>query len=236
MQVRGRFCRVRHPARRARDLPAAACRNARGRPLTQRIVRGPSGDDSGPGSSKGSSEASRRRWHHHRPGHRERSGRGRNGSLYSPWVSVPPHERDANQFPLAPVQSFGTGVRFRRQGTHSRGVPVRGRSKVSLLLLRRLYAYYIELHSVPSHPTLTDLLERARRRLFGQLVLDKGALALLIGMAGAILLLLTGTQILDWYWPVLLVVVSLGVGIYRLRQSLPSFYKLAQHIDPRLWV
>jgi hypothetical protein len=87
---------------------------------------------------------------------------------------------------------------------------------------------------LPIHPTLTSLLERARKRLFGQLVLDKGALALLIGMAGAILLLLTGTQILDWYWPVLLVVVSLGVGIYRLRQSLPTFYKLAQLIDRRL--
>jgi hypothetical protein len=87
---------------------------------------------------------------------------------------------------------------------------------------------------VPSHPTLTDLLERARRRLFGQLVLDKGALALLIGMGGAILLLITGTQILDWYWPVLLVAVSLGVGIYRLRKSLPSLYKLAQQIDRRL--
>jgi len=87
---------------------------------------------------------------------------------------------------------------------------------------------------VPSHPTLTNLLERARRRLFGQLALDKGALALLIGMAGVILLLLAGTQILDWYWPVLLVVVSLGVGIYRLRKSLPSQYKLSQQIDKRL--
>jgi len=83
-------------------------------------------------------------------------------------------------------------------------------------------------------PTLKDLLERARRRLFGQLVLDKGALALLIGMGGVILLLLTGTQILDWYWPVLLALVSLGVGIYRLRQSLPSPYQLAQKIDRRL--
>ena len=84
---------------------------------------------------------------------------------------------------------------------------------------------------MPSHPTLTDLLERARRRLFGQLALDKGALALVIGMAAVILLLLTGTQILDWYWPVLVVAVSLGVGIYRLRKSLPSLYVLAQRID-----
>ena len=87
---------------------------------------------------------------------------------------------------------------------------------------------------MPSHPTLTDLLERARRRLFGQLVLDKGALALVIGMAAVILLLLTGTQILDWYWPVLVVAASLGVGIYRLRKSLPSPYKLSQQIDRRL--
>jgi len=87
---------------------------------------------------------------------------------------------------------------------------------------------------VSSHSTLTDLLERARRRLFGQLALDKGALALLIGMAAVILLLLAGTQILDWYWPILVVAVSLGVGIYRLRQSLPSPYKLSQQIDKRL--
>jgi hypothetical protein len=87
---------------------------------------------------------------------------------------------------------------------------------------------------LPSHPSLTDLLERARRRLFGQLALDKGALALVIGMAAVILLLLIGTQILDWYWPILVVAVSLGVGIYRLRKSLPSLYVLAQRIDKRL--
>jgi hypothetical protein len=87
---------------------------------------------------------------------------------------------------------------------------------------------------LPSHPTLTNLLERARRRLFGQLAIDKGALALVIGMAAVILLLLAGTQILDWYWPVLVVAVSLGVGIYRLRKSLPSLYVLAQRIDKRL--
>jgi len=87
---------------------------------------------------------------------------------------------------------------------------------------------------VPSHPSLTNLLERARRRLFGQLALDKGALALVIGMAAVILLLLIGTQILDWYWPILIVAVSLGVGIYRLRKSLPSLYVLAQRIDKRL--
>src|SRR5690349_6100186 len=53
-------------------------------------------------------------------------------------------------------------------------------------------------------------------------------------MAAVILLLLFGTQILDWYWPVLIVAVSLGVGIYRLRKSLPSPYQLSQEIDKRL--
>ena len=53
-------------------------------------------------------------------------------------------------------------------------------------------------------------------------------------MAGAILLLLAGTQILDWYWIVLLAVGSFGVGLYRLRQTLPSTYLLAQQIDRRL--
>jgi hypothetical protein len=84
------------------------------------------------------------------------------------------------------------------------------------------------------HPNLTNLLERARRRLFGQLASDKTALALVIGMGGAILLLLVGTQILDWYWPVLLVAGSLALGIYRLQKNLPSRYKLAQQIDSRL--
>jgi hypothetical protein len=70
--------------------------------------------------------------------------------------------------------------------------------------------------------------------MFGQLLLDKGALALLIGMSGVILLLLTGTQVLEWYWPILLVLVSRGVGLSRLRTSLPSLYALAQRIDRRL--
>lgn len=59
-------------------------------------------------------------------------------------------------------------------------------------------------------------------------------MALAIGMGGAIVLLLAGTQILDWYWVVALAVVSLGVGLYRLRKRIPSKYKLAQRIDRRM--
>jgi len=53
-------------------------------------------------------------------------------------------------------------------------------------------------------------------------------------MGGVILLLLTGTQILDWYWIALITLVSFGVGVYRLRNSIPSTYALAQRIDRRL--
>ena len=53
-------------------------------------------------------------------------------------------------------------------------------------------------------------------------------------MAGAIVLLLAGTQLLEWYWVVLLAVASFGVGVYRLRKNVPSTYKIAQRLDRRL--
>lgn len=81
---------------------------------------------------------------------------------------------------------------------------------------------------------MRELLAKARKRVIGHLVLDKGALALTIGMGGAVLLLLIGTQILDWYWPLLLAVVSLGVGGYQLRKLIPSVYELAQRIDRKM--
>jgi len=65
-------------------------------------------------------------------------------------------------------------------------------------------------------------------------VLEQSALALTIGMGGAVVLLLAGTQFLEWYWVVLLALASLGVGVYRLRRTIPSTYKLAQRIDRRL--
>jgi hypothetical protein len=87
---------------------------------------------------------------------------------------------------------------------------------------------------LPSHFSLQELLSKARRRELSHLVLDKTALAAIIAMGGAILLLLLGTEILDWYWLVLLAVVSLGWGLYSLRNSVPTLYGLAQRIDRRL--
>jgi hypothetical protein len=82
--------------------------------------------------------------------------------------------------------------------------------------------------------SLFELLSRARRRCFAHLLLDQSALAVTIGMGGAVVLLLAGTQILDWYWVALLAVASLGTGLYRLRKTIPSTYALAQRMDRRL--
>ncbi len=81
---------------------------------------------------------------------------------------------------------------------------------------------------------MKQLLAQARKRVISHLVLDKGALALAIGMGGVVILLLAGTQILNWYWPVLLAAVSLGVGVYQLRKFIPSRYDLAQRIDRKM--
>ena len=53
-------------------------------------------------------------------------------------------------------------------------------------------------------------------------------------MGGAILLLVLGTQILNWYWPVLLFAAGIGVGVWRIRRMTPSPYALAQKIDRRI--
>ncbi len=53
-------------------------------------------------------------------------------------------------------------------------------------------------------------------------------------LGGAILLLILGTQILNWYWLVILFAVSLAAGAYRGRNKILSHYRVAQSIDTRL--
>ncbi len=79
-----------------------------------------------------------------------------------------------------------------------------------------------------------ELLSRARKRSLAHLLLDQAALALAIAMCGAIVLLLIGTSILDWYWVALVAALAAGVALYRFRRALPSTYKIAQRIDRRL--
>lgn len=81
---------------------------------------------------------------------------------------------------------------------------------------------------------LLRLLRTARRRELTQLFFEQGSYALFAGLAALILLLLLGTQVLDWYWPVLLAVVTLGVGLYRIRGRVPDTYAVAQRVDSRM--
>ena len=81
---------------------------------------------------------------------------------------------------------------------------------------------------------IDELLTKGRQRVLCHLILDKAALALTIVMGGALVLLLVGTQILDWYWLALLAVAGLGAGLYQLRDKVPSLYRVAQRIDRKL--
>jgi hypothetical protein len=66
------------------------------------------------------------------------------------------------------------------------------------------------------------------------LFFHEASFAATLGLGGAILLLILGTQILNWYWPVLLFVVSLAAGAYRARNKVLSRYQVAQSIDRQL--
>jgi len=81
---------------------------------------------------------------------------------------------------------------------------------------------------------LAQLLNRARRRRLQQLIAEQSGVAVAAALVGAVALLLGGTQILDWYWPVILFGGSLAIGIGRTLRRLPSRYVLAQEIDVRL--
>jgi hypothetical protein len=52
--------------------------------------------------------------------------------------------------------------------------------------------------------------------------------------AGAVVLLLVGTSILDWYWLVALFAAGAGIGCWRTMRKLPSSYLVAQGVDHRL--
>ncbi|HWB84586.1 MAG TPA: hypothetical protein VG675_10630 [Bryobacteraceae bacterium] len=49
-----------------------------------------------------------------------------------------------------------------------------------------------------------------------------------------IVLLLLGTEILDWRWATLVPLAAAAIGVYRIRQKLPSLYTVAQIVDHRM--
>ncbi|HYO82251.1 MAG TPA: hypothetical protein VES20_12670 [Bryobacteraceae bacterium] len=77
-------------------------------------------------------------------------------------------------------------------------------------------------------------MKTAGRRHLLALALDGLAVALVAGAGCTILLLLAGTQILNWYWPLVVFAATLAVMILRLRRYRLSRYAVAQLLDTRL--
>jgi hypothetical protein len=81
---------------------------------------------------------------------------------------------------------------------------------------------------------IPEVARRARRRLFWNEVLAEGTCALSVGLGAVVLLLVLGTQLVDWRWLILLPAATLAIGIYRTSRKLPGLYPAAQMIDRRL--
>jgi len=78
------------------------------------------------------------------------------------------------------------------------------------------------------------LIQQGRRRQIRNLLVHEASFAAALALSGFLLLLLLGTQVLNWYWPVILFAGSLSVGAYRARKKFLSSYRVAQSIDARL--
>jgi hypothetical protein len=79
-----------------------------------------------------------------------------------------------------------------------------------------------------------QLVRRARRRLLYNELFSQGANAGSAALAAFILLLLLGTEVLDWQWLLLIPLAALVAGIYAVRRRLPTPYAAAQMVDRRL--
>ena len=79
-----------------------------------------------------------------------------------------------------------------------------------------------------------ETVRRARRRILANEAVRQGAFSLSAALASLILLLLLGTQILNWPWLLLLPAATLAVGAYATWRRMPSGYRVAQHVDHRL--
>jgi hypothetical protein len=66
------------------------------------------------------------------------------------------------------------------------------------------------------------------------ITIERAAIAAALVLATLVLMLLVGTQVLDWGWMLLLAVLGLGIAGYQVRQRLLGHYRVAQILDGRL--
>jgi hypothetical protein len=87
---------------------------------------------------------------------------------------------------------------------------------------------------LPAPNALGRLIARARRRALWNLVSAQLMVGFAAALAGAIFLLLLGSDILDWYWLVALFAAGTAISAWRTVRRLPSQYSVAQSVDARL--
>lgn len=78
------------------------------------------------------------------------------------------------------------------------------------------------------------LVRNAHRRRISLLLVEEAAIAASLVFAACILILLLGTQLLNWYWLVLVGGFGLALAGIRVRKRLPEIYFTAQALDTRL--
>ena len=79
-----------------------------------------------------------------------------------------------------------------------------------------------------------ELIRRARLRLLNLELISQGAKAFGAALLIFIVLLLLGTEILNWYWVILIPLAALAAGVYSAYRRRPSSYRTAQIVDHRL--
>ena len=78
-----------------------------------------------------------------------------------------------------------------------------------------------------------SFIEQARRRYLWNELWAQSAFAASLLLGGVVLILLAGTQLLDWRVVAALVAAGAGVGVYRILHRIPSSYRIAVLVDAR---
>lgn len=81
---------------------------------------------------------------------------------------------------------------------------------------------------------MLTLIRRARRRLLYNELLSEGVTATSAALAALIVLLILGTEVLNWYWVLLLPGTAVALAWYRVGRRVPELYVSAQTVDRRM--
>lgn len=87
---------------------------------------------------------------------------------------------------------------------------------------------------MPDTSRVEKVVRSAWERRLLVVAVERTAIAAAIVLAALVLMLLVGTQVLDWRWLLLLAAVGIAIAGYQVRQRLMEHYRVAQLLDRRL--